>query len=35
MSDYEILGLVCVIISLMLRAINLGCKIGSKISRKK
>lgn len=35
MSDYEILGLVCVIISLTLRAIDLGCKIGSKIRRKK
>lgn len=35
MSDYEILSLVCVIISLVLIAIDLGCKIGSKIRRKK
>ena len=35
MSDYEMLSLVCVIISLVLIAIELGCKIGSKIRRKK
>lgn len=35
MSDFEMLYLVCVIMSLALSAIDLGCKIGSKISRKK
>ena len=35
MSDFEILYLVCVIISLTLSAIDLGCKIGSKIRRKR
>ena len=35
MSDFEIIYLVCVIISLALNAIELGCKIGSKIRRKK
>lgn len=35
MSDFEILYLVCVIISFALSAIDLGCKIGSKIRRKR
>ncbi len=29
MSDYEMLSLVCVIISLVLIAIDLGCNIGN------